>query len=843
MSAEQSDNELVRELREKVQRLEERLADHESRLKSLEPSKLIPTAPLPPIPAPPPVQPVSMLETLARLSAEKEAKKEPPPSGPPTDEIRAAFAKNLAAIAKPPVVPPTKPAAPPTKPVAPPAKPVAQPAKPPSPPPLPRQHPGYPPPPRPGKSLESWIGKSWASWLGGILVLGAVLFFLKYAWDQGWINPTPLGRILLASAVGAAMVGLGQWLHFKHMRALAASLVGCGLAVLMGTMFAANIAFEQPVLSSGTTFTLVAIIGGAGIAFALQMRTMSLAILALLGMYLSPAILSTGSDQSPQFLAYLAVVTATGLGVSFFKRNWWAVRILTFVCGWFWLIVWTIQLGGSHSYLGTAACAGFFVLFLGELALSLHRVMTPPVDEMAPDRPPSPNTLRLESGAAVMAFINTTLAMTMFAILEATGAGLAPLWTLAMGLAGVMGILTFATPSRLFSLSAGIQAMALVIVAVPLYFTHSAITYAWATLGLALGIYARITNSRFARVWMFIMLLLVIARLWTFDAVNPGLNATLFSIGGESFTAWMLMSWGAALYALGLGWLSIREPVESQKTGNVLPMLLITFCALAGTLLSAAAAARGLLESVPSHAFTFTAAIWILVLIAWSNLALPKRYRLPGEIVALILLALTTIKWLLDGQTHDLKDRWVEGYGPPWSVFSMFTLNAGVLAAGVCLSQILRKTNLAVQVVWVTILALGVAARVLPLEDAFTLAAILWTLLLIGWSYLLRSPERRTTVSIVALVLLALISAKWLLIDGIVNTPSPFSFLSLFTLNAVLLAAGVCLSQVLRKLNLAVQVVWVTILAFVVAAKGLPLEDPFTLAVILWTLLLIGWSY
>src|SRR5688572_20394097 len=35
-----------------------------------------------------------------------------------------------------------------------------------------------------GPSLESLIGKNWTSWVGAIVVVLGVLFFLKYAWDQ-----------------------------------------------------------------------------------------------------------------------------------------------------------------------------------------------------------------------------------------------------------------------------------------------------------------------------------------------------------------------------------------------------------------------------------------------------------------------------------------------------------------------------------------------------------------------------------------------------------------------------------------------------------------------------------
>ena len=65
-----------------------------------------------------------------------------------------------------------------------------------------------------------------------------------------------------------------------------------------------------------------------------------------------------------------------------------------------------------------------------------------------------------------------------------------------------MGLATFLTPSKTFSTSAGIQAMGLVVLAVPLYFDGSPITFAWGILGLALAVYGYITGSKTAQIWI-----------------------------------------------------------------------------------------------------------------------------------------------------------------------------------------------------------------------------------------------------------------------------------------------------------------------------------------------------
>ncbi|MCL2640248.1 MAG: DUF2339 domain-containing protein [Phycisphaerales bacterium] len=741
MSSE-SDGEVIRELRDTVRRLDERLTSLETCLN-----------PIPPRPtpaAPPPTN--DSVEALAKLTGLGDR--------PSPQTVAAKIAPPLSHSPRPPS--------------------------------------------RSGKSLEDHIGKAWTSWVGGILVLGAVLFFLKYAWDQGWIDPTPAVRIMAASAVGVAMVGLGQWMHIKRMRALAASLVGCGLAVLMGTMFAANILFNPPVLERETAFIMVVIVGGAGIAFSLQMRTMSLAILALLGMYLSPAILNSGEDQSLTLIVYLTVVTLTGLWVSFFKRNWPAVRILAFVCNWIWLIAWSADLSYKHGLLGTIACAGFFAMFLAELVASLHRAINPPADTIEPF---PTNTLRLEKGAAILTFFNTTLAMCMFAIISYHDAELAPLWSLALALAGVMAVLTFATRSKFFSLSAAIQSMALLAITIPLYFEYSAITFAWATLGLALGIYTRFTNSKFTRAWMLIMLVLVVIRLWGFDADNERLQKTLFTLGNESFTPWMLMSWGAAIYALALAWLGVREPVDSKDRDESTGSTLLAFCAVVGTLVCATAARK-----LHPYAFTLTATIWTLGLLTWNHFAISEKYRKPANIIVLILLTLISTRWiLLEGLVRGIVEPMAyhgdDGLLPP--LLNLFILSGILLAAGAYFSQLLRKQNPVAQIWWIVILAfvaLNVEAircidywppqevKLFILKNA-TLSVLWGAVGLVG--ILIGFRKRLPAVRWTALVLLGITAMKVLLVD-MSNAQTIFRVLSFIVLGIVLLLVSFVYHKKLR---------------------------------------------
>src|SRR5262245_55636901 len=55
-------------------------------------------------------------------------------------------------------------------------------------------------------SLEVTIGAKWLNWVGVLLVIAGVMFFLKYAYDNDWIGPA--GRIAIGAIAGvAALIG------------------------------------------------------------------------------------------------------------------------------------------------------------------------------------------------------------------------------------------------------------------------------------------------------------------------------------------------------------------------------------------------------------------------------------------------------------------------------------------------------------------------------------------------------------------------------------------------------------------------------------------------------------
>ena len=175
-------------------------------------------------------------------------------------------------------------------------------------------------PPAPPFDLGRFIerGAVWAfAGLGGLLLVIAVLFGLREAIAAGWFGP-------VARFAGAVFVGLMAWLvgellRWRNYPTPAAALSGAGAAILYAALFAAHSRWGLV----GQTVTFVSMAGVSTVAMLLAERRDSrfVALLAMLGGYATPLLLSTGENRAVAFFAYIALLDA-GLLVVARRRNW-----------------------------------------------------------------------------------------------------------------------------------------------------------------------------------------------------------------------------------------------------------------------------------------------------------------------------------------------------------------------------------------------------------------------------------------------------------------------------------------------------------------------------------------
>jgi uncharacterized membrane protein len=156
------------------------------------------------------------------------------------------------------------------------------------------------------------------------LVLG-IGFFVKYAIDQNWINE--VARMFIGIAAGFVLIALGFWLRKKYV-AFSSVLTGGGAAVWYFTFFIAY--REYGIIDQTTTFILMIAVTAVTVAFSIWYNRRELAIIAIVGGFASPFMVSTGHGNYIVFFSYLFILNAGMLVLAFYKK-WSEINIITYV--------------------------------------------------------------------------------------------------------------------------------------------------------------------------------------------------------------------------------------------------------------------------------------------------------------------------------------------------------------------------------------------------------------------------------------------------------------------------------------------------------------------------------
>ena len=227
--------------------------------------------------------------------------------------------------------------------------------------------------------LEEKLGKQWMTWVGAVVLFLSAGFFVKYAFEHGWL--TEWGRVILGVIAGIVVIILGERFLRREMRSLGQGLVGAGLAILYVSLYAAYGFYE--LLPQPITFILLALVVICGMVLAIIHDTIAISFLSLLGGFLTPLLLSTGRDSRDALFAYIVLLDLGVLGVAFFKR-WRIIDILAFVGTWALFTGWYIRFHNSPTYstLPTVLwLAAIYVIFLLQPFVFHLRSGTPIVGE------------------------------------------------------------------------------------------------------------------------------------------------------------------------------------------------------------------------------------------------------------------------------------------------------------------------------------------------------------------------------------------------------------------------------------------------------------------------------
>ena len=228
-----------------------------------------------------------------------------------------------------------------------------------------------PPPPRPSfmernPDLEKFIGENLINKIGiAILVLGLGLL-LQYTIGRGYLGET--AQTLIGVASGGVLLFLGHRLR-DNFRAFSSVLVGGGLAVLY---FSIAFAFQKfHLIGQTAAFAFMVLITALGVLLTLAYDRRELAIIALLGGFATPFLVSSGEGNYKVLFTYLLILNAGMLVLANYKK-WSILNILAFALSWLLFLTWSMT---SYTSLeprpvaiafafATAFYAAFFAMIL-----------------------------------------------------------------------------------------------------------------------------------------------------------------------------------------------------------------------------------------------------------------------------------------------------------------------------------------------------------------------------------------------------------------------------------------------------------------------------------------------
>lgn len=210
-------------------------------------------------------------------------------------------------------------------------EPAPQPAPPPPPAPPPQPHfePHFIREPEPGfferhPDLEKFIGENLVSKIGIAVLVLAIGFFVKYAIDNDWIGP--VGRVGIGVLCGGILIGIAHWMR-KQYQAFSSVLVGGGLAVLYCTI---ALAYHQyQLLGQTSAFIIMLVITAFSVLLSLLYDRQELAIIALVGGFITPFLVSNGKGNYVVLFTYLLILNG-GLLVIAYNKAWRLLNILAF---------------------------------------------------------------------------------------------------------------------------------------------------------------------------------------------------------------------------------------------------------------------------------------------------------------------------------------------------------------------------------------------------------------------------------------------------------------------------------------------------------------------------------
>ena len=219
------------------------------------------------------------------------------------------------------------------------------------------------------------MGAKLFAWLGGLAAFLGLAFFVKYSLEHGWISPEMRAALGYLFALG--LVGGGLKIDRERYAVTAQTLIATGIVCLYAVTFACSAIFRFDVFREHALlpWSVMALITVTAFLLAVRLEARVVAVLGILGGFLTPVLLATGQDDPAGLFGYIALLDLGLIAIALHRR--WDFLTPLGAAG---TII--LQIGWAAKFLTAAkastamvVCLGFCVLFLGAYFVARRLVL------------------------------------------------------------------------------------------------------------------------------------------------------------------------------------------------------------------------------------------------------------------------------------------------------------------------------------------------------------------------------------------------------------------------------------------------------------------------------------
>ena len=223
---------------------------------------------------------------------------------------------------------------------------------------------------------EQVLGKNWFAIIGALALTIGVGFFLKLAFDNDWIGP--IGRISLGIAFGITLLAAGEYSQ-RRVPLWSQPVTAGGIGILYLSIYAAFGLYD--LIMPLPAFLFLALVVVLSVLLALRYESRVIALLGIVGAFLTPVLLGRDLPDPRLVLVYILVIDLGILGVSTF-RNWRWFTMVGLAGSYGLFALWMDQFPSESTLLVYLILIGVFLVFVGSTSLFhiLWRRASVPVD-------------------------------------------------------------------------------------------------------------------------------------------------------------------------------------------------------------------------------------------------------------------------------------------------------------------------------------------------------------------------------------------------------------------------------------------------------------------------------